>query len=251
LTVIEPARILLADDEETFLKATSEVLREKGYSCDCAPDGYTAISMIQTGHYDLLIADIKMPGNPDLELVKDISGSIHGIPIILVTGYPSADSAIEAVGLPVWAYIVKPFEIDEFLDTVRHALDYSLSFRAVARVRERLKEWSGQMKKIETTLKKPSASATPVPVSTFLSLTMQNAYGSLVDLEQLTESLTSARSMPSPCHLLDCPWQAAMRAAIRDTIVVLEETKRSFKSKELGALRKRLQSILEAEDRPE
>ena len=77
---------------------------------------------------------------------------------------------------------------------------------------------------------------------------MQNAYGTLADLEHLTESLASTKGIPSPCHLLDCPWQTAMRGAIRETIDVLEESKKSFRSKELGALRKRLETILTAEE---
>jgi len=69
----ELGRILIADDEETFLFSTADLLREEGYECECASDSKTVIEMVKASRYDVLITDINMPGNSELELLKDIS----------------------------------------------------------------------------------------------------------------------------------------------------------------------------------
>jgi CheY-like chemotaxis protein len=102
---------LIADDEETFLLSTADLLRREGYHCDCAPDGKRAAEMLGKGEYDLLIADIKMPGNGNLELVREMPRLAEGLPVILVTGYPSLKTAMESFQLPVAAYLPKPVEL--------------------------------------------------------------------------------------------------------------------------------------------
>ena len=93
-------RILVADDDETFLYSTADLLRREGYQCDCALDGATAAEILRSHTHDLFIADVKMPGNSDLELVKEARDVAKGIPVILVTGHPSLDTAVEAIELP-------------------------------------------------------------------------------------------------------------------------------------------------------
>ena len=68
----DQGHILIADDEETFLHATAELLRQEGYTCDCVPDGASAAVWLRDGTYDVLIADIEMPGNQHLELIRDL-----------------------------------------------------------------------------------------------------------------------------------------------------------------------------------
>lgn len=106
----EKGKILIADDEETFLHSTADLLRREGYDCDIVPDGNRAAEMLGKGEYDLLIADIKMPGNGNLELVREMPRLAEGLPVILVTGYPSLKTAMESFQLPVAAYLPKPVE---------------------------------------------------------------------------------------------------------------------------------------------
>lgn len=118
----ELGRILLADDEELFLHSTADLLRRQGYECDCAVDARTAVEMLGKKSYDLLIADIKMPGNPDLEFIKELPRIAEGMPAILVTGYPSLNSAIQSIQLPVVSYLIKPFEFSDLLAQVMSAI---------------------------------------------------------------------------------------------------------------------------------
>lgn len=120
-------RLLLADDEETFLKATAELLRDEGFECDCAMDGFQALEILAVQRHDLLIADLQMPGNTQFELVEQAAQIAPMLPMILVTGYPSLGSAIRAVELPLVAYLVKPFDFDDLLKHIRKAIRRSHS----------------------------------------------------------------------------------------------------------------------------
>lgn len=120
--MVEPRRILIADDEESFLYSTADILRMEGYDCSCASDARSATAMLRKDSYDLLIADIKMQGNADLEFIKALPQIAEGMPVILVTGYPSLNSAIESIQLPVVAYLVKPFELNELLVRVKDVI---------------------------------------------------------------------------------------------------------------------------------
>jgi len=117
-----PGRILIADDEETFLHSTADLLRREGYECDCARDAATAADMLKQTKYDLLIADIKMPGNWELELIREIRSITKDMPVILVTGSPSLDTTKQAVQLRVVAYLVKPVDFDQMLALVKTSI---------------------------------------------------------------------------------------------------------------------------------
>ena len=117
--VIVGMKILLADDDDTFLRSTADLLRREGYECDCVSDAVAGIAKLQNNEYDLLIADIKMPGNADLELIRRVPKIAEETSVILVTGYPSQRTAIEAVRLSVVDYLVKPFELEELLEIIR------------------------------------------------------------------------------------------------------------------------------------
>src|SRR4030095_11661625 len=101
-------RVLIADDEETFLMATADLLRREGFEGETVRDGETALARVREASYDLLISDLEMPGNEDLDLVKRVAEVAGGLPIIIITGFPSTRSAIASIELPVAAYLLKP-----------------------------------------------------------------------------------------------------------------------------------------------
>jgi len=239
-------RILIADDEETFYESTADLLRREGYDCDCAPDGATAANMVRGERYDLLIADIRMPGNPELELVKEIAHADPGLPVILVTGYPALHSAMQSVDLPVWAYMLKPIDFDDLLPRVRSAVQYHRRYQIIRHSQRRLQEWGDHVEVVESVMRRTPGEAAHVPVNAFATLTLRNVSAALSDLQQLIDSLTSAAGHPDVCHLLECPRPVTLCAGIRDAISVLERTKRSFKSRDLGELRQRLQDLLDS-----
>ncbi len=108
-------RVLLADDDEDFLRVTSEILRSEGYDCVCASDAKAVIESMKSCRYDLLVSDINMPGNRELELIKYLQEVGDVIPVILATGNPTLHSSIQSIQYPVLAYMFKPFDFDKFL----------------------------------------------------------------------------------------------------------------------------------------
>lgn len=97
----DKGKVLLADDEENFQRAIAVLLREQGYLCDVVSDASAATERLRHNQYDVLIADIKMPGNTELEFIRELSADAQGISMILVTGYPSTETAIASVELPI------------------------------------------------------------------------------------------------------------------------------------------------------
>jgi DNA-binding response OmpR family regulator len=238
-----PPRLLLADDEKTFLMATADSLRQEGYFCDTALDAPTAASLLRANRYDVLIADIKMPGNPNLELIRQVARSIDGLPVIIVTAYPSFETAVDALDLPVWGYLEKPLDFEVLLQRIRVALQFRQQYSVVHSQRRRVEEWLDSVDMVESLMIRAATPDTQVPVETFLALTMRNIYGALDDLQRLVLAQTHD-SHGDACHLMDCPRPARMIEALNETISVLEKTKSAFKSKELGALRERLEKLV-------
>ena len=116
------ARILVADDEEDFLRYTATLFEKEGYACDCVTDASAAVDRLKKHQYDAVISDIRMPGNADLALARETARLQDGVPVVLVTAYPSMDTAVPAVSLPVKAYVEKPVEFGELLATVDGAI---------------------------------------------------------------------------------------------------------------------------------
>ena len=240
----EGGRILIADDEETFLHSTADLLRQRGYECNCATDAQMAIEMLKKDEYELLIADIKMPGNFDLELVHEMPQITDNLPIILVTGYPSVESAIQSIQLPVIAYLVKPVEFDNLLVQVQSGVNHFRIHRAVRSLRKRLQDWREGLSGIEDAISKASKFDSATSIGTFFDITFQNIAGALLDLNHLSKTLAIRQSGEEACHLLNCPRLNALTKGLAETIDVLRKSKTSFKSEELKELRIKLENLL-------
>jgi len=240
----EPARVLIADDEETFLHSTADLLRREGYLCDTAADATSATELIRNSAFDLVIADIRMPGNTELQFISELAQLVSGLPVILVTGYPSLRTAIRSIELLVVAYLIKPVDFQELLGRVRMGTERYRTYRAISSTRKQLQDWQQNLDGMESWMAQSPGDAAHVPVSTFLDLTLRNVVDALSDLKSLTETLALQRGSQDACHLLGCPRPVVLLEAIRETIGVLESTKSSFKSKELGELRQKLDGIV-------
>ncbi|MCE2902932.1 MAG: response regulator [Gemmatimonas sp.] len=231
-------RILIADDEPTFLASTAELLRREGFTVDTVEEGAAALAAISAAPYDLLITDLEMPGNADLDLVRQVAHVSGGLPIILITGFPSVRSAVMSIELPVTAYLVKPVHFPDLLARVTSAVARFRSYRVMQQAESRLRAHREQVDAVSPPLEGTAG------VDTFLALTLRNVMGSLTDLEQLSRALAGQQvAQPHACQLINCPRGAQLQAAVEETIAVLEETKGAFKSKALGDLRHRLELL--------
>ncbi len=233
-------RILLADDEPTFLQSTGDLLRREGYECDTVPDAPSALARVEAASYDLLVSDLEMPGNQDLALIRKVSDIAGGLPVIIITGFPSTQSAIAAIDLPVCGYLLKPVALPDLLERVAKAVARFRSYQVMRGAEERLRHWSAEYARTSGQGGAPAGGG----VDAFLALTLRNVMGSLSDLEQLGRALSGTASDQHACQILNCPRGAQLLEAVRETTRVLEETKGAFKSKQLGDLRHTLELVL-------
>lgn len=231
-------RILIADDDEAFRIATRLFLRRQGFDCEVAPDATVAAEMLGASEFDLLISDINMPGNAGLELVAKLPQVAAALPVILLTGHPSVQSAARSVRLQVVAYLVKPCDADELLSIAEQAIANYRAYRAVSANRQRLETWAQDLAQIEEVLRSSPGGTAGAPTEAYLNLTLRNLLSVLIDLKQFTEAISQ---QPGKEGIVQ---QVALHRALQETIDVLEKTKQSFKSKELGELRRRLEGLL-------
>jgi excisionase family DNA binding protein len=115
-------RILVADDESSIRELLAKTLALAEYDVDTAPDGRAALERLRLGTYDLLIADLKMPGMDGLTLIREAKRLKADLPVIIITGFSTESSAIEAVNLGVAGYLTKPFRVPQVLAAAARAL---------------------------------------------------------------------------------------------------------------------------------
>jgi excisionase family DNA binding protein len=116
------SRVLVVDDESSIRELLQKTLALAEYDVDTAPDGRAALERLRLGNYDLLIADLKMPGMDGLTLIREAKRLKTDLPVIIITGFSTESSAIEAVNLGVAGYLTKPFRVPQVLAAAARAL---------------------------------------------------------------------------------------------------------------------------------
>jgi EAL domain-containing protein (putative c-di-GMP-specific phosphodiesterase class I) len=114
-------RILVVDDDEAILRAFAKILQTAGHQVEVAEDGIAAASKVKNS-YDVVVSDIAMPGLDGMGLLRLIRQHDLDVPVILVTGQPQLETAMQAVGLGAYKYLSKPVPMAALLEAVRDAL---------------------------------------------------------------------------------------------------------------------------------
>lgn len=115
-------RILVVDDEAGIRDLLAKTLALAEYEVDLAAGGAEALDRLHRAHYDLVITDLKMPGVDGMTLIRDARRFLPQLPIIIITGYSTEASAIEAINLGVNGYLTKPFRVPKVLSAAAKAL---------------------------------------------------------------------------------------------------------------------------------
>lgn len=236
-------KILMADDEESFLKSTAALLRRQGYACDCVSDAPSALVKLNAERYDLLIADIKMPGNTDLELIKTLPKIAPGMPVIMVTGYPSLESAAQSIELPVVAYMVKPVDFDQLLAQTQIAVEYSRTYRVVTGVPNHVQDWRVELGNVRQMISRTSGDTSLPGIDAFITQTFRMIVSHLADLKAIIETL-SWRNLEQQSN---SPRQIELTDALFETLAVLEKAKNNGNVAELENLRHKLKRLVKGE----
>ena len=116
-------KILIAEDEEIALKHLVNTLQKEGYRAEGVRSGLDALQRTEADSFDLLIADIKMPGMSGLDLLEKVKERMPDLEVVIVTGFGSISSAIDAMKKGASEYVTKPFDLDELLLKVKKILE--------------------------------------------------------------------------------------------------------------------------------
>jgi len=154
------SNILIVDDEKAIRKTLGEILSYEGYKMDEAGDGEEALKRFKEKAYDVVLCDIKMPKMDGIEFLEKAREINPDVPIIMISGHGTIETAVEAVKKGAYDYISKPPDLNRLLITIRNAMDKTslvtetkVLKRKVARVQEMIGE-SAPIKKIKDTIEK-------------------------------------------------------------------------------------------------
>ena len=123
------AKILIADDEENILDALSEFMEGIGHHVDLAGSVDSALALMRTNDYDILLTDKNMPdtgGNNEggMSLLRHVKKHNPLTEVIMITGYATVESAVEAMKLGVFDYVMKPIPLNELKEKIDRVLEY-------------------------------------------------------------------------------------------------------------------------------
>lgn len=118
----EPGRILIVDDDESIRKVLTTILEEEGYTIDTAENGKEAIEKSKTNFYNLALIDIRLPDIEGIKLLTLMKETVPKMVKIIITGYPTMQNAIEAVNRDADAYLLKPLNMENLLNTIKEHL---------------------------------------------------------------------------------------------------------------------------------
>lgn len=116
-------KVLVVDDEPGMRGLLTRVMQKEGYTAAACADGGEALQAFKREDWDLVIADIDMPGMDGIELLKRIRKDHPGVPVLMITAYATVETAVEAMKLGAHDYITKPFAVDELKIVVGKAFE--------------------------------------------------------------------------------------------------------------------------------
>jgi two-component system, NtrC family, response regulator HydG len=133
-------KILIVDDEAVVRDSLGKWFSSEGYEARPVAGAREALEAIQSTEYDVALLDIKMPGMDGMELQARLKEADPELTVIIMTGYASVETAVQALKRGAYDYITKPIDPDELSHLVANALEHQRTRREVARLRENLQE---------------------------------------------------------------------------------------------------------------
>jgi DNA-binding NtrC family response regulator len=135
--------ILLVDDEIINLENLSHFLSQQGYKVETASNGQDAIGKVSQGRYDLVITDLKMGDVDGVQVMKTVKELMPDAEVIIITGYATISSAVEAMSHGAFYYLPKPIKLNELHDLVKKAVEKTLLKKEIYRLQQRIKAKKG------------------------------------------------------------------------------------------------------------
>jgi DNA-binding NtrC family response regulator len=134
-------KILIIDDERSIRNILKEILENEGYSTDECEDGFVGLELVRNNAYDLIFCDIKMPKIDGIEVLEKIADISDEIPVVMISGHGSIDTAVECLKKGAYDYISKPIDLNRLLVTVRNALERKILVRETKQLKKKVSEY--------------------------------------------------------------------------------------------------------------
>jgi len=141
--VSDKGRILVVDDEPIVRDSLAKWFAEEGYETGAAESAREALNRLAEGRWDLALVDIKMPGTDGIELQRRLKEIDPDLVVIIMTGYASVETAVQALKNGAYDYVTKPFDPDDISHAIRNALSHRRARAENVRLREVLAETAG------------------------------------------------------------------------------------------------------------
>jgi DNA-binding NtrC family response regulator len=122
---MEKKKVLVIDDEQIVLDSVSQILIDENYEVDVSLSGREGLDWAIERPYDIVLTDIRMPDIGGMRVLRDIKRIKSSLPVVIITGYATTKSAVQAMKLGAADYIEKPFEPEQLLEAVSRALGIS------------------------------------------------------------------------------------------------------------------------------
>lgn len=124
----ETVRVMVVDDETDFLQSVKAVLERRRLSVTTAESGEAALGLLAENLVDVIVLDVKMPGMSGLDVLRRVRRDYPSVQVILLSGHPSVDAAVEGVRLGASEYLQKPPDIEHLAGTIRKLHQEKLAF---------------------------------------------------------------------------------------------------------------------------
>jgi two-component system nitrogen regulation response regulator NtrX len=132
------SKILIVDDEAAIRSALKEVLEYEGFTISEAPDGETALKMVLKESFDLIFCDIKMPKLDGLEFLSELKKEDIQVPVVMITGHGTIDTAVEAIKRGAYDFIQKPLDLNRVIVSTRNANKHDALIKETKTLKKKL-----------------------------------------------------------------------------------------------------------------
>jgi two-component system, NtrC family, response regulator AtoC len=136
-------RVLVVDDEASSRELCGALLRDLGFDIEEAASGARALGVLEASPVDIVLTDVRMPGMSGIELLQAIKQNYPGTEVVIMTGYGTIPSAVEAMKLGAYDYITKPFAVEEFRQVFKRLVEIQELTRENRLLREQVKSHQG------------------------------------------------------------------------------------------------------------
>jgi DNA-binding NtrC family response regulator len=116
-------RVLLVDDEESYLETAAKIFRRKGIDVELCSIGKNVVEILRTKKCQVVVLDLKMPGMTGQEVLREIKGSLPSVQVIILTGHATSDDAAVCLTSGAFDFLIKPVEMSHLLDRINTAYE--------------------------------------------------------------------------------------------------------------------------------